>query len=163
MTRFALLSALLAALACPVLAQQSDGPAIHAKGLGMPPEQHRGKPIGTAMAERAAITDAVRNLAVAVGAYFEVQDGDEKTRVVEAFIAGFSIVSKTERPDGGVEVEVALPIERVAGNFRNALAEAAKVRAELENPPRQPAPPRARGAAGPGRMEEMVKRFREGR
>lgn len=108
-----------------------EGPALRVTGVGEVPERYRGKPQGRLMAERAARTAAVRNLAAAVTGYLETQDGTETEIVVDAFIKGFVVTRTTHRADGSVEVEVGLPIEQIARNFRTTIAEAERLRLDL--------------------------------
>lgn len=104
---------------------------IIAKGIGVPPEKYYGKPQARPLAQRAAVTEARRNL-------LEVVKGvhiDSTTRVKNYMLMDDSIVARVKgilknsnvdryriMPDGTVEATVSLPLTGQMGEILARIA-----------------------------------------
>jgi len=86
-------------------------PAISAVGVGHPPPEATSPTQARAMAERGALLDAIREAARKSG---RVAPTDYRGSIkVGAVVKGFRITRITPRPDGSVEIEVAVPSKGV--------------------------------------------------
>ncbi|MBI4612874.1 MAG: hypothetical protein HY720_04615 [Planctomycetes bacterium] len=171
-----LVALVLAALASAPARAQDDGPktfrgpAVRATGTASPSPEQAGTPQGRLMARRAAEAVALRNLVAEVRGYFEVREGEDVTRIVEGFVSGYEVTRVTEKEDGSVEVEVALPLEKVAASFREGREknarleeEVARLRAELDAMKAEAARLSALLDRAAAEIEELGRRLRGGR
>lgn len=108
-----LVSAVLVCFAtAPVSPQPSDSsPLISAVGVGRPPAEPRSATQARAMAERAALLQAIREAAIKSGRRAPLNyRGAIRVGIT---IQGFRITRITPLPDGSVEIEVSVPRSRI--------------------------------------------------
>ena len=92
----------------PAFPQPSNAPPmISAVGIGRPPDESRSATQAKAMAERAALLQAIREAAKQSGRRAPMNYRGPVQ--VGATIQGFQITRITPLPDGSVEVEVSVP------------------------------------------------------
>ena len=108
---------------------EADIQAVEAIGIGLPPE-NANKAQGRALARRAAIVDAQRNLleeieGVQVDAETTVQDltiaSDTIRTKVSGLLQGAKVVEERYNMDGSYEVKIALPLYGKTGSVASAV------------------------------------------
>ncbi|MDA8098250.1 MAG: hypothetical protein M0042_01340 [Nitrospiraceae bacterium] len=103
-----------------------DAGVIRAKGIGLPPAEAENETAKRAMAGRAALADAQRNMLrtieqIRVDSSRTVKDAMQNKRVevrVQGFLKGYTVVSEKELGDGRVEVILQLPLNGPDGLSR---------------------------------------------
>lgn len=106
-----------------LLAEEQDGVdwaagKIRVTGIGMPPANAASPTIRREMAERAALSDAERKLVKAVSEIKVGSDGNVRshmgernfTEKIQGYIKGYRVTGERERDDGGIEIDVELPL-----------------------------------------------------
>lgn len=88
-------------------AQSQDTSLITASGIGHPPPDAVSPVQAKAMAERAALLQAIRNAARKAGR--AAPENFMGTVQVGATVQGFRVMRITALPDGSIEVEVSVP------------------------------------------------------
>jgi uncharacterized protein involved in exopolysaccharide biosynthesis len=91
-----------------------EGLVVRATGIGRPPKTAQGAQ-ARLMAERAAETVALRNLALKLG-QARLEGGGRSVIQVEAFLSGYRLAETKYLPDGTVECTVEIPLDKVYGN-----------------------------------------------
>jgi hypothetical protein len=99
---------------------------IRATGVGSPPANAENAGSARAMAERAALADAQRNLlriveqikidgGKSVGTIMQTRNGTER---IQGFVKGYKVVSERELADGRIEIMLELPLTGPTGLSR---------------------------------------------
>jgi hypothetical protein len=96
---------------------------IRATGIGMPPEKAANDSVRRAMAQRAALTDAQRNMLrtieqIRISDSQDVKDAMRSKDVasrIQGFLKGYTVVSERELEGGRIEVVLELPLNGPAG------------------------------------------------
>jgi len=99
---------------------------IRATGIGMPPQNATNDSVRRAMAQRAALADAQRNMLRTVEQIRISDDEDVKAAMrsknvaskVQGFLKGYTVVSERELEGGKIEVVLELPLTGPAGLSR---------------------------------------------
>lgn len=99
---------------------------IHATGIGMPPQNAANDSVRHAMAQRAALADAQRNMLRTIEQIRLDDKHDVKTAMrkkdfsekIQGYLKGYVVVSERESPDGKVEVVLELPLTGPTGLSR---------------------------------------------
>lgn len=99
---------------------------IRATGIGMPPPNAPNESVRRAMAQRAALADAQRNMLRAIQQIRIDEQQDVKTAMnakdfaakIQGFLNGYTMVSERELADGKIEVVLELPLTGTAGLSR---------------------------------------------
>jgi hypothetical protein len=99
---------------------------IHATGIGMPPQNAANDTVRRAMAQRAALADAQRNMLRTIEQIRLDDQHDVKTAMreknfsekIQGFLKGYSVVSERESTDGKIEVVLELPLTGPTGLSR---------------------------------------------
>jgi len=99
---------------------------IRATGIGMPPQNATNDSVRRAMAQRAALADAQRNMLrtveqIRISDNQDVKDAMRSKNVaskIQGFLKGYSVVSERELEGGRIEVVLELPLNGPAGLSR---------------------------------------------
>jgi hypothetical protein len=99
---------------------------IHATGIGLPPRNAANDSVRRAMAERAALADAQRNMLrtieqIKIDTGRNVKDAMRSKNTaakIEGFLKGYTVVSERELEGGKIEVVLELPLTGPAGLSR---------------------------------------------
>jgi hypothetical protein len=99
---------------------------IRVTGTGLPPQNAPNESVRKAMAHRAALADAQRNLLRAVEQIRLDSDKNVKTAMndknfalkIQGFVKGFTVVSERELPEGKIELVLELPLNGPTGLSR---------------------------------------------
>ena len=99
---------------------------IRATGVGLPPKNAVNETVRQALAQRAALADAQRNMLRTIEQIRLDTDKNIKTAMsdksfaqkIEGFLKGYTVVSEREREDGKFEVVLELPLTGPAGLSR---------------------------------------------
>ncbi|HUJ17356.1 MAG TPA: hypothetical protein VL197_05125 [Nitrospirota bacterium] len=99
---------------------------IRVTGIGMPPANAASPTIRRELAERAALSDAERKLVKAVSEIKVGSDGNVRshmgerdfTEKIQGYIKGYHVTGERERDDGGIEIDVELPLNGQNGLSR---------------------------------------------
>jgi hypothetical protein len=99
---------------------------IRVTGTGLPPQNAPNDSVRKAMAQRAALADAQRNLLRVVEQIRLDANKTVKTAMsdknfalkIDGFVKGFTIVSERELPDGKIELVLELPLNGATGLSR---------------------------------------------
>jgi hypothetical protein len=99
---------------------------IHATGIGMPPQNATNDNVRRAMAQRAALADAQRNMLRTIEQIRISDDQDVKDAMrsknvaskIQGFLKGYTVVSERELEGGRIEVVLELPLTGPAGLSR---------------------------------------------
>ena len=99
---------------------------IHATGTGLPPRNAVNDSVRRAMAERAALADAQRNMLrtieqIKIDTGRNVKDAMRSKNIatkIEGFLKGYTVVSEREGEGGKIEVVLELPLTGPAGLSR---------------------------------------------
>ena len=99
---------------------------IHATGVGMPPQNAANDSVRHAMAQRAALADAQRNMLRTIEQIRLDDKHDVKTAMrkkdfsekIQGYLKGYVVVSERESTDGKVEVVLELPLTGPTGLSR---------------------------------------------
>jgi len=99
---------------------------IRATGIGMPPQNAPNVSVRRAMAQRAALADAQRNMLrtieqIRISDNQDIKDAMRSKNIaskIQGFLKGYTVVSERELEDGRVEVVLELPLTGPAGLSR---------------------------------------------
>ena len=99
---------------------------IRATGIGMPPENAANDSVRRAMAERAALADAQRNMLRTIEQIRISDDQDVKDAMrsknvaskIQGFLKGYTVVSERELEGGRIEMVLELPLTGPSGLSR---------------------------------------------
>jgi len=99
---------------------------IRATGIGVPPQNATNDSVRRAMAQRAALADAQRNMLrtveqIRISDNQDVKDAMRSKNVaskIQGFLKGYSVVSERELEGGKIEVVLELPLNGPAGLSR---------------------------------------------
>ncbi len=99
---------------------------IRATGIGMPPQNATNDSVRRAMAQRAALADAQRNMLrtieqVRISDDQDVKDAMRSKKValrIQGFLKGYTVVSERDLEDGRIEVVLELPLTGPVGLSR---------------------------------------------
>jgi len=102
------------------------GGKIRATGIGIPPQNAANESIRRAMAQRAALVEAQRNMLRTIEQIRIDTDQDVKAAMraknvalnIQGFIKGYTVVSERELADGKIEVVLELPLNGPNGLSR---------------------------------------------